>query len=174
MTLTGADLALYTGGQVQAGPQADKLLAVALSAIRTYCGWHVLGERTETLTLDGSGTQELQLPSVRVTDISAVVEDDETLPASAYRWSGAGLVRKRVGVWSDEYRSIEVTLTHGYADGDAADVEGVVLALAAREASNPLALTSEAVGAMSFSHGVIGGLMDHEYAKLDRYRAVVD
>ncbi|QQM15104.1 head-to-tail adaptor [Gordonia phage TinaLin] len=173
MTPTGADLSLFTQGQVPAGPAADKLVAGALKAVQAYCGWHVIGERTEVLTLDGSGHQRMQLPSTYVTNIARITEDGEELPASAYRWQRDGLIRKRVGVWLDEYAAVEVELTHGYADAE--DVAGVVLAVAAREATNPLALSSQTVGGMSFSHGVAGGgFMADEYAKLDPYRAVVD
>ncbi|ANA85560.1 head-to-tail adaptor [Gordonia phage Splinter] len=156
-----------------AGAAADRLVAGALSAVRTYCGWHVLGERSETLTLDGSGHQRMQLPSTFVTAVTRVAEDGEDLPATAYRWQRDGLIRKRVGVWLDEYAAVEVELTHGYAEAD--DVVRVVLAVAAREATNPLALSSQTVGGMSFSHGVTGGgFMADEYAALDPYRAVVD
>ncbi|QDH85051.1 head-to-tail adaptor [Gordonia phage Dardanus] len=171
MTVTGSDLVTYTQGQVPAGKVADDLVAGALGVVRSYCGWMPLGRRSETLTLDGSGTQEQQLPATHVVEVQAVREDGELLPASAYSWSSAGLLRRRVGCWSDEYRAIEVEATIGYEAGEADDVRGVVLALAARVSTNPFGLTSQAVGAMSFGYD---SMLAGEMAKLDPYRAVVD
>ncbi|AXQ65132.1 head-to-tail connector complex protein [Gordonia phage Schmidt] len=169
--LTGADLERFTDGEVVAGAQADMAVEGALAAVRTYCQWHVLGERTETLVLNGSGTQELTLPTTRVVEVLEVREDGELLPERAWSWSADGALRKRVGCWSDEFRSVEVKLTHGHET--APDVVRVVLALAARNADNPLARKSEAVGSMSFGRDAVGGFFADEYRQLDPYRAVV-
>ncbi|AXQ51848.1 head-tail adaptor [Gordonia phage Catfish] len=171
--INAAGLSLFTRGQIAADdPSAARAVAGALDAVRAYCQWHVVGERDETLILDGSGTQELALPSTHVLEISRVVEDDEELAPSAYRWSGAGLIRKRVGCWSNEYRSVEVTLRHGYESAE--DVADVVYRAAARALANPMTFTSEGVGEMTFGHGSIGGgFFDEEYRTLEPYRAVI-
>ncbi|AKC03035.1 head-tail adaptor [Gordonia phage Gsput1] len=173
VTITPNDLAEFTGGQVDPdAPGVQRLIDGALDVIRTYCGWHVLGEIRETLTLNGSGLKDQELPTTHVVEVHEVVEDGELVPSTAYRWSADGALRKRVGVWLDEFRAVEVTLTHGFERQ--ADVELVALQLASRIAANPLGLRNEAVGAMTFGHGGSGVmLLDDEYVRLDPFRAVV-
>ncbi len=166
--VTGADLAAYTQGQVSAGdPVAEQAVADALAAVRSYCGWHVIGRQTETLTVNGNGFGLLTLRTMHVVDVIEVREFGELVPADAYRWSDSGMLRKKSGRWPDEFRCITVELTHGYER--AADVRGVVLSVAAREATNPFRFTNQSVGGMSFGHAGFG-LMADEYARLDPYR----
>jgi hypothetical protein len=88
----------------------------AQALVTGYCGWHVAPSRTETLTLDGSGSMFLTLPSLHVTDIAEVTDRGDTLDTDDYDWSASGLVYRRRGRFSHRYRSVTVTLTHGYDD----------------------------------------------------------
>lgn len=139
-------------------------LMVASGAIRSYCGWHVAPVETETLVLDGHGGTILDLPTLRLVSLEevrvqgAVVADPE--------WSSDGTVR---GLWPDRWRSIEVTMRHGF---DApADLLGIVVDAAARAVNSELGGQAETFGPFSFtaSEGSTS-LFDHELAVLDRYR----
>ena len=85
----------------------------ALGAVRAVCGWHVAPVITEDLTLDGSGSYLLRLPSTRVVSVdSATVGGQPT----DYEWSTKGTLRRRNGVWPDSYQSVSVRLRHGYEE----------------------------------------------------------
>lgn len=82
----------------------------ACRAVRDYCGWHVAPSVSHTLTLDGPGGTLLVLPSLRVTDVAEVTNDGTALTDP--EWSEAGMVR--TGRWTQRFRGVTVTLTHGY------------------------------------------------------------
>lgn len=171
--VTGADLVAYTQGAVDEA-RADTLVEGVLDSVRAYCGWHVFPERTETITVNGSGAKELQLPSLRVADVAEILEDGVPLDESAYTWSADGGVRKRVGCWPREFRSVTVTLTHGVEA--AGDLALLVMEVAARAASSPMGYVREQVGGVSMAVGTVGGMaagasfMAGDYARLDGYR----
>lgn len=175
---TAAQLAVRSNGKLsQTDPRIPDALQGVSRAIRNYCGWHVTPVDTQTLTLDGPGGRELDLPTLHVTDVASVVQHGETLDASTYEWSALGNIRRLSGWWTDHYRSIQVTMTHGYED--AMDVADVALAIVLRELSSPTGATREQVGQVSVSWaitapGVSGGLavLGPEYAILDAYRIV--
>jgi hypothetical protein len=77
--------------------------------------------------------------------------------------------------WTDDYRAITVTYTHGFED--VPDVTAVVLSVAARLLASPMGAVSETAGGVTVkwsetTRGVAGGLgiLDHEYALLAPYR----
>lgn len=99
--------------------------AAALAAARRYCGWAVTPpEEDVTVTVDGPGGAVLSLPSLYVTEVTAVVEDGVALDVADLRVSRNGQVRKRSGAcWTSAYGGVEVKMTHGYTaapDFDAA------------------------------------------------------
>ena len=138
--LTTADLESYTKGKLLQGDRETyRFLNSARTLVRNYCQWHVTPPITETLTLDGPGDWVLYLPSKFVTNIASIVEDGVTLNVSTdISWSQHGEVIKPTAnalwnrVWSSKFRSIVVTLTHGYAEPDAEDWRRIVLAVAER------------------------------------------
>lgn len=81
----------------------------ACSAVRAFCGWHIAPSHTEAITLDGPGSSILRLPSLKVTDVASITNDGTVVTDP--EWSEAGMVR---GCWSGKFRSVTVTLTHGY------------------------------------------------------------
>lgn len=95
----------------------------ARSAARRFCGWHVTPVREDhTVTLDGPGSPLLVLPTLRLVELTAVVEDGVTLNVADLYVSKRGLVRKKSGgCWSSRYGSIVVTMTHGFPEVDADD-----------------------------------------------------
>src|SRR5690625_3501509 len=88
----------------------------ATQAIRDYCGWHVAPVKEDTLTLDGPGTDTILFPSRLVVDVTCVQVRRDYPPAYSYEWSTIGALRRLNGVWPNSYRSIEVTLKHGFTD----------------------------------------------------------
>lgn len=123
--------------------------AAALAAARRYCGWPVTPpEEGVTVTVDGPGGPVLSLPSLYVTAVSAVVEDDVELDVADLLVSSTGVVRKRSGAcWTSAYAGVVVTMTHGFAaapDFDAA-VEQAAAALEAAAGRDDPALKREKV-----------------------------
>ena len=108
--------------------------AAALAAARRYCGWCVTPPETVTLTIDGSGGPVLSLPTLYLTEVTAVTEDGVALDVDDLRVSKRGQIRKRSGAWwTSAYAAVEVSFTHGYTtakDFDAA-VEQAAAALEA-------------------------------------------
>lgn len=170
----------YSKSQILgADPRLGDSLNGVSTAIRRYCGWHIAPAQTETVVLDGPGGRLLSLPSLHVTDVSAIAEDDVPVETSNYRWSVDGSVKKKSGRWSDEFRSVTVTYTHGFDYADVADLTSVVLSVIVRQLSSPTGATREQAGQVSVSWavtapGVSGGiaLLEHERSILDHYRIV--
>jgi hypothetical protein len=168
----------YTKGAVSAADPRVPLALDAISrAIRRRCGWHIAPSVTETLTLDGPGGYYLALPSMHVTDVTAVRNDTFVADlAGAVQWSALGTVWCSSG-FSGRYRGVEVDLTHGYALDEVEDLVGVVLAAAARGLSSPMGQTREQAGGLSIqwattAPGVSGGvaILEHERELVDAYR----
>lgn len=103
----------------------------ACAALRTYCGWHVAPTVTQDMTLDGPGTYELLLPTMHLTDLVSVTEGGAAVTSP--EWSAKGLVRKGGYPyrWSDRYRSIVVSMTHGF-DECPGELIGVLTEAASR------------------------------------------
>lgn len=128
---TPADVAAYTQGRLaETDPRTPLLLAGALAAARAYCGWHVTSEREDTVTVDGPGALMLMLPTLRLVELTDVIEDGVELDLAKLEWSMAGMVRKvghlshhgyyghherrRAGGWTSRLRGITVTMKHGF------------------------------------------------------------
>ncbi|MGV0627204.1 hypothetical protein [Mycolicibacter minnesotensis] len=131
--LTPADVEAFTKGRLSKdAPNVAALLTTALAAARRYCGWHVTPVRTaDVITLDGPGSGMLVLPTLRLTALTSVTEDGIAVDLSTLAWSARGLVRKKSGArWSDKFGSIEVTMSHGFAE--APDWQAAVLSMVDR------------------------------------------
>lgn len=123
---------------------------VARSAARRFCRWHVTPVReNQVVTLDGPGSRLLVLPTLRLVELTSVIENGVSLDvATELDVSPTGLVRKLSGAyWSGRYGSIVVTMTHGFPaevdpeaedDGDvnAADFNAAVTSIADRFAGD--------------------------------------
>lgn len=112
---------------------------VARSAARRFCGWHVTPEREDdVVTIDGPGSGLLVLPTLRLVELTAVVEHGVTLNVGTdLQVSARGLVRKRSGArWSDCFGGIVVTMTHGFDEQEAADFNAAVASYAERTAGD--------------------------------------
>lgn len=158
--------------------------ARAEAEVRAYCGWHIAPVETTTITLDGSGSPVLLLPSLHVTDVVSVTEGELAVDPNDYEWSESGVLRRsssspwvtRPGPrWSSRLRGVTVTFVHGYESWPL-DVLAVVERLSARAVEGsrgPAVLTQ--VGAVSYATGedglpVTSTLGSLDRAVLDRYK----
>lgn len=160
------DLESYQGGDAQS------LIDQATALVRRYCGWHVTPERTETFVLDGSGGRSLRLPSLHVTGVSAVTNDDIVYTDDEFEWSTVGTLTRSpsCGIWIKGARKVRVTVTHGYSADDAADLASVVMARATRVQGSPGAAIRVQAGPFSEQYEAGSGFTADELATLDRYR----
>jgi len=160
------DLESYQGGDAQS------LIDQATALVRRYCGWHVTPERTETMTLDGSGGRSLRIPSLRVTGVSAVTNDGIAYTDDDFAWSSVGTLTRapRTGIWVEGPRKVQVTVAHGYSQDDAADLASVIMARATRMQASPGSASRVQAGPFSEQYEAGSGFTSDELATLDRYR----
>lgn len=172
MTVTPDELSDYQTGDAQTH------LDLALAAVRSYCGWHIAPSQTDDLVLDGSGLPVLALPTLHLTGVADVVDDETELDPDDddYRWSESGYLVKACGSWSCQLRSVTLTITHGYPILPD-EIRAVVMAAASRSQSAPDGAQSLQAGPFSRTmgrnaDGSTGGvvLSELEKAVLDRYR----
>lgn len=149
--------------------EADRLLQ-AEALVRSYCRWHIAPSRTETLTLRGSGMTSVMLPSLYVTDVTAVVDDGATLVLTTdYLWFEDGILDRVDAYWSD---TVAVTFTHGY-DEPPADVTAVVQSIAQRAVQNPGSLTRVTKGPFTDVYSQTGSNQSLPLALLDAEKAIL-
>jgi hypothetical protein len=164
------DLTAYQEGDPQS------LINQATSDVRGYCHWHVTPSIAETLTLDGSGTGTLILPSLHVAAVTSVTYDGVLLAADDYTWSPIGVIELAprgpyfAGVcrWSSGLGRVVVVMTHGF--DEAPDLAGVILARASRSQGNPNAATRTQMGPFAEQYETSSGFTADETSILDRYR----
>lgn len=117
--LTVQDVELFTNGRLLAtSVETARILDRAYAAVRNFCGWHVSPEiEDDEVTLDGSGHVLLGLPTLRLVELTEVVEDGVTLNLADLTSSISGrLLVKKVPprYWTSNLGAIKVTMTHGY------------------------------------------------------------
>lgn len=149
----------------------DRLLQ-AQAVVRSYCGWHIAPLREDVeLTLDGTGTQVLLLPTMHLVEVASVTDDGNAVDLADIQWWANGVVFNATR-WTCERGAITINITHGY-DPVPPDVQAVVQALATRAVANTQGLTSKTVGPFSetYAQPATGQvLLDAERAVLSRYR----
>jgi hypothetical protein len=169
----------YTRGRLdQQDAETARLLAAALASARRYCGWHVTPVLTgDVQTIDGPGSSLLVLPTLRLTELTAVVEDGVELDVDMLDVSPRGLVRKKLGSWwpspwgigwTPNLGGVVVTMTHGFAD--APDFDAAVLSAIDR-ISLDVGGGRSAVGPFQYAGGSAGvAFTEYERNVLDSYR----
>ena len=77
--------------------------------------WHIAPSVTETLTLDCDGGTRVVLPTLHLTDVTAVrdLSGDSPVDITDFRWSRAGILYRGCG-WPCGFQSLEVDIVHGY------------------------------------------------------------
>lgn len=129
-----ADVVKFTKGRLTddgADGETQRLLNAALATARRHVGWHVSPVKVgDVVSMDGLGGAELQLPTRKIVNVTAVTDDgkdvlhDVVVPAGM-PWK---LVRKG-GCWSHDLAAIKVTMDHGYTEGEAADWRQAILTM---------------------------------------------
>lgn len=128
--------------------QASTLIAEVSAAIRSYCGWHLVPSVTDDVTVDGSGSTILLLPTTHLTAVTAITEDGEPVDVEGVEWSTAGYLRRSLA-WTTTLRGVVISLVHGYATPPD-ELRAVMAAAVVRALFSPLGgVTSEQVGAVS-------------------------
>lgn len=177
-----AQFAAYTSSSVLANDQrVQGMLTSVSAAVRRYCGWHIAPVITEELVLDGSGSDLVELPTMRVVEIQALTErcpwgaaahEWSADELADLEWSALGTLRRRHGVWTDRYRGITVRLRHGFED--APDLAQVVCQVAAMALSSPTGATHEQAGSVSISYGTTASGVAGGAAFLERDLRIMD
>ena len=97
----------------------ERAITEATSAIQNYCHQEIEQTEDDEITLDCSGiSSKLFLPQLPVTEVSVVVEDDETLTAGSdedYQLGQWGVLHRVSAKWAAGIQIITVTYTHGHA-----------------------------------------------------------
>lgn len=100
------------------GPFTARTIAAASASVRSDCRWHVAPVVTETVTVDGSLSRLLLLPTLRLVTVTAVhvLDDSGTtwMPIVGWRPANAGMLYRPTG-WNYGPAGVQVTMSHGYA-----------------------------------------------------------
>lgn len=144
-----------------ANPQ-DARVAAVTEWIRGRCGWHIAPTITETVTVDGTDTRVLAMPSLHITAVDTVTESGTAVDVE---WSTVGLLR-HPNRWTDRWRSVTVTYTHGYPSVPA-DLAKVVIEAALR-LPEPGAGAVKKVGPFEMASTAV--FLPEELETIDRYR----
>lgn len=148
--ITSMDLPGYSPAEARVAAR------LASGVVRGYCGWHIAPVLTEELTVEGRGGYVLQLPTLRLTAVTALAQDGDTLVLPDTTWSRRGVLRWSEGRWLSSYGAVVVTITHGY-DETPDDVAAVATSVARRALANPESLGQESVAGYSATFP-LGGL----------------
>ncbi len=115
---TVADLAAFLQIAI-AADNASALAAIqeASAAIQNHCRQVIEEVEDDEYTFDvGSAQTKLFLPELPVTEVSDVVENDETLTATDdYKLGRNGVLHRISNYWYPGVQTVTVTYTHGYA-----------------------------------------------------------
>lgn len=158
---------------------------MAVAAMVAYCGWDpTVPVSSVTVALDGDGTFLARLPSLYVTDVSAVVvtnPDGSTYAATVgtgtadVSWSENGVMLwqscNNGGCFPEGQQNIAVTYSGGYT-AVPADLDAALNHLSGRVAGMNGA-TSKRLGSASISYAqsvADGGLLLIEQMVFDSYR----
>lgn len=162
---------LYTA---LAATEAQRL-EQAEALVRNFCGWHIAPSRVVTDSkIRGTGGATLLLPSLHVTAVSSVTDNETVLTVEDdFTWSPAGVLTNK-GHWSTDL--VTVTYTHGYTTVPP-EVTAIVQAVAQRAIDNPGSMTRRTVGPFTDAYSTTSpgqvatlALLDSEKETLRRYR----
>ena len=172
---TAAELGVYLNRTLTSGQedQADMMLAQATEAIRAEARQTISRVTSDVVVLRGNWGSTLVLPQRPVVSVASVDIDGTVLAAdSGYSWDGQETLYRgdweiindtwsprTVNAslfWGGAMAQVNVTYTHGFADGhDKLNlVKGICLAMVARTVPNPGgAVTGETLGPYSVTYG---------------------
>src|SRR5699024_2303575 len=133
---------------------------------------HVAPVEEETLTLDGTGTDTLLLPSRLEVDVTSVKVRGEELPKDSYEWSTIGALRRLGNIWPVSCLSLAVDIERVCtATSVLADVVSSIAARAKLDPTGVLASQRAGTRYVGFHSGATGGgLMASEKDRLAPYK----
>lgn len=181
--LTTTEFGDYLGRDVSSDDGAALAVEMACEVVRTLTEQDYT-ETTETIQLDGSGTDLIFLPQRPVTNVGTVTVNGEEETDYAYTengklirtsedeptWSTWGQAYQPSSFWPQGRQNIEVTYTHGYSGTVPNDVRMVALSIAHRLVTQGGAI-SEQVGDVRKTYAVSStDLTNGEKAILRRYK----
>lgn len=166
---------------VSSGPSA-----FTVAVMVAYCHWDPTAVVTgEQLILDGNGTRHLMLPSLHVTDVTAVTvtySDGSTYaatigPGGDVGWNDAGELvwlpsSLQTNAWPEGIANVAVTYSGGYTTTPA-DLAAALASIDARLPKIQSGLQNAKIGTASMTYAAqvaAGGLLLVEQMVLDRYR----
>lgn len=172
---------LATSVEYNAAQDSDPemFLKGAAAAVRRACGWHIAPIITQEVVLDGyrGAGPEIDLPTLRLRSLLRVTNDGNDIDVSTIDASADGTIALTSGRWSRRLGGIRITMEHGYDLDDVADLQNLIVSIAARAAVSPNGVVQEATGAVNIRFSTFGGgasggiaLMSHERELLDSYR----
>lgn len=153
--LSVVDVEDFTSGRLsRTDPEVARMLEAALVTARQYCGWAVTPVITnDAVTLDGPGSRILMLPTRKLIELVSIAENGTSILPASVRSTPGGMpgalsrpaaVRKTSGGWwGCTYQSIDVVMTHGYTETEAADWRYAVLSMVDEMAQIQMSGTSE-------------------------------
>lgn len=168
--ITVDELSDYLGRDVSANPAAELVVDGACATVRTIAEQN-FSESSDTVTLDGTGTDALVLSQLPVSTIQSV-----TVAGTAdtdYALSSNGVLVKTSGVWPAGRQNVTVKYRHGYRSTEIpADVRQVALSIAARQlVQGPKNAMAETNGDVSLRYATAAGdLTANELRILRRHR----
>ena len=170
---TVGELEVYLGRTFDDPAQAQALLDLASSAVRTYCGWD-LTRQTQTMYVEGAKSALVTLPTLELVDVLEVRSGGVALDPLDFpiNFSRKGQIW---GCWiyTCQY---EIDAVHGY-DPVPEVLKLIAMDLTSKQMSNPEGLTSATVGQVTKTWGSsrnpdaasVSNMSTLHSALLDRY-----
>lgn len=161
-------------------PGGQGTRGAAWGIIRAYARWHITPIITETLTLDATGTQTINLPTLRLLEVERLEYAGQEIDPAGFEFSDAGLIRVGKTALPSRLGGIKATIRHGYDPKECAEIFQIAQALAERiqigNASQ--GVVQQTTGPFSMRFGTIAGgvpvsqalLLEPEKQVLARYR----
>lgn len=125
---------------------ADLAVQGASGIVRGYCGWNI-ARTVETLTVDANGGGSVNLPTLKLNDITEIRLDGAVLDVADYGWGTNGVLVAHCR-WPVGLRRIAADVDHGY-DPVPDEIRIVCCAIAGRIYSNPENLLQRTAGQSS-------------------------
>ena len=150
-----AALAAFRGGPFEA-----KNVEAAGGSVRAECGWHIAPSIEQTIALRTGGADEVLLPSLYVTEVSAVTDRAGNTLGGWEAWSNG--ILSRPGGFPD---TVQVTFQHGY-EKCPAELLPIIAERAAGQASGRI--KSEALAGRSVQ--LEGGYAPEAQSSIAAYR----
>lgn len=180
-----SDLGDYLGRDLSADDAAQIAVEGACDIVRTITGQLFDLEATDTINLDGTGTDTLILPARPVNSVTSVTENDQALVADDdYKLDSNGALYRMPTVddcnvvwrtWRCGRQNIQVVYSHGYLPQDLPhDIRQVALNIASRLLGQRSGVSFESLGEYSVRYeGSSADLSSTEKIILRKYKVAL-